>query len=100
MRGKLQWVLSLGLLVFLLVTLTIGWVLLQTACSLDWVCMKLSAALKILMKPYHLSTWHKFRCNLQCADADDAISSHGLQTNKESGQCPTTESTGTGSNLI
>ena len=55
MQGKLQWALSLGLLVFLLVTLTIGWVLLQMACSLEWVCTKSSAALNRLMKPYHLS---------------------------------------------
>lgn len=96
MRGKLQWALSLGLLAFLLVTLTIGWALLQMACLLDWVCMKLSAALNRLMKPYHLNTWRKFRRNLQCADANDASSSHGLQTSKESGQSPSTESTGTG----
>lgn len=99
MQGKLQWVLSLGLLVFLLVTLTIGWALLQMACSLEWVCTKSSAALKTLIKPYHRNTWHKFRCNLQCADAEDASSSHGLQTSKESGKSPSTESTGTGSNL-
>ena len=96
MLDKLQWALSVGLLAFLLVTLTIGWVLLQMACLLDWVCMKLSAALNRLMKPYHRNTWHKFRCNLQCADAEDASSNHGLQTSKESGQSPSTGSTGTG----
>ncbi len=96
MRGKLQWALSLSLVVFLLTITTIGWALLLTAYSLEWVSTKLSVVLNRLIKTSHLNIWLKSKCNLRYADADDATSSHGHQTSNESGSSRLTKNTGNG----
>ena len=84
-RGNAQWALSLILLVFMLVTITIGYVLALTASYIKWGCMRLSGAQLNPMKESHLNIWHRFKSNLSVLDADDATSNHGHQTNRESG---------------
>ena len=84
-QAKGQWVLSAIALACMLVTITLGWVLVLMGCFIRWGCTKLNAAPLNPMNPSHRSIWRRYKCSLSVPDVDAAISKAGPPTSKESG---------------